>query len=305
MAKVRLQFACDERWHTMRRVPGGRHCDRCDKRVVDLRRMTERQALLVASLFPPGDLCARLPAVRDGVPTFRAEPARRALAPAVLVTAALASGCSAPAVATADPATTSAKSTPVQPNGDRDGDGIVDSKDQCPDQPEDRDGFEDEDGCPDPDNDKDKIPDAVDKCPNEPETYNGFEDEDGCPDKGGVIIIDAPIKILDVVTFDAGSDAIAASSNKLLDEIAATLKAHPELGTFIVKGHALATEKDAAKLAERRAKNVVAALVKRGVSASVLDTRALPPESPTTGELPAHVRRVDFEVAKKASCPTP
>src|SRR5262249_46917859 len=29
---------------------------------------------------------------------------------------------------------------------DRDGDGIIDSKDKCPDQPEDRDGFEDADG---------------------------------------------------------------------------------------------------------------------------------------------------------------
>ena len=34
--------------------------------------------------------------------------------------------------------------------GDRDGDGIPDSVDQCPDQPEDKDDFEDQDGCPDP-----------------------------------------------------------------------------------------------------------------------------------------------------------
>jgi outer membrane protein OmpA-like peptidoglycan-associated protein len=66
--------------------------------------------------------------------------------------------------------------------GDRDGDGIKDDVDKCPDDPEDFDDFEDEDGCPDPDNDRDGIPDVVDKCPNEPETKNGFEDEDGCPD---------------------------------------------------------------------------------------------------------------------------
>jgi outer membrane protein OmpA-like peptidoglycan-associated protein len=66
--------------------------------------------------------------------------------------------------------------------GDRDGDGIKDDVDKCPDEPEDRDDFEDEDGCPDPDNDRDGIPDVDDKCPNEPENYNGFEDEDGCPD---------------------------------------------------------------------------------------------------------------------------
>ena len=66
--------------------------------------------------------------------------------------------------------------------GDRDGDGILDNVDKCPDDPEDKDGFEDEDGCPDPDNDKDGILDTKDKCPNEPEDKDGFEDEDGCPD---------------------------------------------------------------------------------------------------------------------------
>ncbi len=67
--------------------------------------------------------------------------------------------------------------------GDRDGDGIKDDVDKCPDEPEDFDDFEDEDGCPDPDNDRDGILDKDDKCPNEPETKNGFQDEDGCPDK--------------------------------------------------------------------------------------------------------------------------
>ena len=67
-------------------------------------------------------------------------------------------------------------------SGDRDGDGILDNVDKCPDEPEDKDGFEDEDGCPDPDNDKDGIADTDDKCPNEPEDKDGFEDEDGCPD---------------------------------------------------------------------------------------------------------------------------
>jgi outer membrane protein OmpA-like peptidoglycan-associated protein len=66
--------------------------------------------------------------------------------------------------------------------GDRDGDGIKDDVDKCPDDPEDLDDFEDADGCPDPDNDRDGILDKNDKCPNEPETKNGFEDDDGCPD---------------------------------------------------------------------------------------------------------------------------
>jgi outer membrane protein OmpA-like peptidoglycan-associated protein len=71
-----------------------------------------------------------------------------------------------------------------EPNiGDRDGDGIKDDVDKCPDDPEDFDGFEDEDGCPDPDNDRDGIPDELDKCPDIPEDKNGIEDEDGCPER--------------------------------------------------------------------------------------------------------------------------
>ncbi|HEX3764799.1 MAG TPA: thrombospondin type 3 repeat-containing protein [Kofleriaceae bacterium] len=65
---------------------------------------------------------------------------------------------------------------------DSDGDGIPNHRDRCPLVPEDRDGFEDEDGCPDPDNDHDGIPDAEDRCPNQREDIDGFEDEDGCPD---------------------------------------------------------------------------------------------------------------------------
>src|SRR5262245_44623536 len=71
---------------------------------------------------------------------------------------------------------------PAPKVGDRDGDGLLDNVDKCPDKPEDKDGFEDDDGCPDPDNDKDTILDAADKCPLEPEDKDTFEDEDGCPD---------------------------------------------------------------------------------------------------------------------------
>jgi OOP family OmpA-OmpF porin len=66
--------------------------------------------------------------------------------------------------------------------GDKDHDGILDNVDKCPMDPEDKDGFEDEDGCPDPDNDKDGIADIKDKCPLEPEDKDGFQDDDGCPD---------------------------------------------------------------------------------------------------------------------------
>jgi outer membrane protein OmpA-like peptidoglycan-associated protein len=65
---------------------------------------------------------------------------------------------------------------------DRDRDGFPDRSDTCPDQPEDRDGFKDTDGCPDPDNDGDGVLDADDRCPLQAEDLDGFEDADGCPD---------------------------------------------------------------------------------------------------------------------------
>ncbi|MEZ4462112.1 MAG: hypothetical protein R3E66_20805 [bacterium] len=65
---------------------------------------------------------------------------------------------------------------------DADGDGIPDDADNCPQEPEDRDGFEDADGCPDPDNDQDGIPDNDDVCPLDKEDVDGFQDVDGCPD---------------------------------------------------------------------------------------------------------------------------
>ncbi len=70
------------------------------------------------------------------------------------------------------------------PEADNDKDGIMDVSDKCALLAEDMDGFEDTDGCPDIDNDKDGVPDASDKCPNEPQGADGKE---GCanPDKDG------------------------------------------------------------------------------------------------------------------------
>ena len=86
--------------------------------------------------------------------------------------------------------------------GDRDGDGYKDDQDGCPDEPEDFDGFEDSDGCPDPDNDNDGILDVDDRCPNVAEDRDGDEDEDGCPegsdgDRDGDGILDSRDKCPD------------------------------------------------------------------------------------------------------------
>jgi len=70
---------------------------------------------------------------------------------------------------------------------DEDGDGVADDVDECPELAEDKDGFEDSDGCPDFDNDDDGVPDEEDRCPTEQEDEDDFQDDDGCidPDDDG------------------------------------------------------------------------------------------------------------------------
>ena len=65
---------------------------------------------------------------------------------------------------------------------DSDGDGIANGKDKCVLVAEDKDGHEDDDGCPDDDNDGDRRMDAEDKCPETSEDLDGFDDDDGCPE---------------------------------------------------------------------------------------------------------------------------
>jgi hypothetical protein len=65
---------------------------------------------------------------------------------------------------------------------DQDADGVPDRSDQCVHLPEDRDGFQDEDGCADDDNDGDLIVDEDDRCPLEAADPDRDDDEDGCTD---------------------------------------------------------------------------------------------------------------------------
>lgn len=67
---------------------------------------------------------------------------------------------------------------------DIDHDGVPDEIDQCRELAEDKDGFEDQDGCPDGDNDDDGVPDNEDKCKAQKEDEDGVEDDDGCPERG-------------------------------------------------------------------------------------------------------------------------
>jgi hypothetical protein len=72
----------------------------------------------------------------------------------------------------------------LDPYGDADNDGYRNLDDDCPKEAEDFDGHNDADGCPETseDADGDSIVDAADKCPDESEDFDGFKDGDGCPD---------------------------------------------------------------------------------------------------------------------------
>ena len=70
----------------------------------------------------------------------------------------------------------------VPPQNDKDHDGVDDGSDACPYLAEDRDGYQDQDGCPDPDNDGDLVPDLDDKCPAVAAEEGHDDNEDGCTD---------------------------------------------------------------------------------------------------------------------------
>ncbi len=75
------------------------------------------------------------------------------------------------------------KPAPPPKPGDKDGDGWLDPEDKCPEKPENYNGFEDTDGCPDePDTDGDGIVDLTDDCELLAEDKDGYLDDDGCPD---------------------------------------------------------------------------------------------------------------------------
>lgn len=196
------------------------------------------------------------------------------------------------------------------PDLDNDGDGIVDGEDLCPNDPEDFDGFEDEDGCPDVDNDGDRILDVDDACPNDPETYNGNEDEDGCPDKGLVILEDTQITILEKVYFETDSAIIKSRSFPLLDAVAATLNASPQITLVEIQGHAdeRGSDKYNIKLTRARAASVMNALIERGVLKDRLRSAGYGERCPVDRKHNPRAweknRRVEFKIIETDAGPT-
>jgi outer membrane protein OmpA-like peptidoglycan-associated protein len=190
------------------------------------------------------------------------------------------------------------------PDPDNDQDGIADVDDACPLDPEDLDGFDDEDGCPEEDSDQDGIVDAEDECPDEKETINGFEDEDGCPDEGEpqVEVTSEKVTISSKVNFAFDSAEISPDSHALLNQVALTIKANPQLRHIRVEGHTDERGPEAynRQLSQARAESVMRYLVKRGVSPDRLEAVGYGesvPLVPGTGEAAwARNRRVEFTI---------
>jgi len=206
---------------------------------------------------------------------------------------------------------------------DVDVDGLADLDDKCPTEPEDKDAFEDGDGCPDLDNDKDGTPDVADTCPLDP----GPADNKGCPDtdRDGDTVVDrldrcpgeaglprnagcpdvsvgdGRLDIIESVYFKTDRAEIEPRSFELLDKVASVLVARPQM-KIQVEGHTDSAGDDAynKKLSQRRAEAVVAYLGNKKIDRSRLTARGFGEEKPiadnATVEGRAQNRRVVFTI---------
>lgn len=188
----------------------------------------------------------------------------------------------------------------VAPDGcpapdDPDGDGFLGGDDACPDEA----GVA-PDGCPDRDADRDGVLVPDDACPDEPEDFNGFDDADGCPDE----VPDAVQKFsgrLAGVNFELSRSTLTKASRPILDEAVKVLLQFPSI-RIEVSGH---TDNSGGRdtnmrLSQNRAEAVKKYLVEHGVDEGRIITRGAGPDEPidsnSTREGRASNRRIEFRV---------
>ena len=183
---------------------------------------------------------------------------------------------------------------------DRDGDGIPDRDDLCPDEPEDKDGFQDEDGCPDPDNDGDGILDKDDKCPNEPETVNGVDDFDGCPDQavqGGPRMAADRIDLQgERIEFVGKTARLTAGSQQTLEAVAQVMKAFPSVRVRIEvaverSGDTRRARDADMRLTADRGRTIQQFLLGRGIRPAQVDVAPLGSDRPIDAKNPKDPRQ--------------
>jgi OmpA-OmpF porin, OOP family len=211
---------------------------------------------------------------------------------------------------------------------DTDGDGIPDDIDRCPLDPEDKDGFQDEDGCPDPDNDNDGIVDAMDACPNNPGPLSnqgcpildvdtdgdGIPDRldkcpnepgpppDGCPKKYSLLIVKKDrIEIKQQVKYQTGKFKVLPASYALLNQVVQVLRDYPKMKVRI-EGHTdnVGGETFNLKLSQKRAESVKTYLVGKGIAEDRLESVGYgltrPIASNRTEKGRAQNRRTEFHI---------
>lgn len=190
-------------------------------------------------------------------------------------------------------------------NPDPDGDLLTGDADHCPTEAETRNNYQDDDGCPDDaDADHDGVALPGDRCPEQPETQNSYQDEDGCPDTLPPVQLlgGTRITVNGTILFEPERDRILPESFPLLDQVVATLQAHPEIARIRIEGHT-DNQGDARrnrKLSKKRAKAVERYLREHGVDRHRLSAEGYGSERPvasgTTPEDLARNRRVEFTI---------
>lgn len=185
----------------------------------------------------------------------------------------------------------------VCPVKDTDADGLTDAFDQCPLEP-----ARTPTGCVIHDQDGDGILDANDRCPAERETKNGFDDEDGCPDAIPEKITKF-VGVIKGIEFDLGSAKVKKQSEATLREAASVIKAYPEVHVLIT-GHTdnQGDREQNLKVSADRAQSVKDFLVAQGVSEAQLATKGAGPDLPIADNAtPAgrqKNRRIEFAIVQ-------
>ncbi|MEP7126524.1 MAG: OmpA family protein [Byssovorax sp.] len=154
------------------------------------------------------------------------------------------------------------------------------------------------------DRDGDGVLDNDDACPDQPGPASSKPSESGCPaaPKKVVVVTGTSMHINEVIHFATGTAKIAPESTGSLDSVAQVMKSHPEITRLRIEAHTdnKGPESFAMKLTQERAETVKKALVSRGVAESRLTATGYgagkPIDTNDTDSGRARNRRVEFHV---------